>query len=466
MAAEIRSHAATASGATQPLACTPGSTEGLNASLEPRLPVASVAALIICVGSHGFQEPLRPMLSLSLPLRNLARQRARTAIAVSAISFGVIALLLAGGFIQWIFWAMRESAIASQLGHIQVMRPGYLANGQADPYRYLLPGGSPVLKTIEDLPDVKVVAPRLSFSGLISHGDTTISFLGNGVEPSKEAALSRGVHVVRGKPMAPDSTGILLGEGLAANLGVAPGDTVVLLATPQGGGINAVQTQVRGLFYTASKEYDDTALRVPIELARQLVRVQGAQRWLVLLDRTDETSAVLHELRQRFPEASSRLKFVPWYDLADFYRKTVRLFSRQMDVVWAIIALIIALSISNTMIRGVLERTGEIGTLMALGTRRRSILWLFLAEGTLLGLIGAVVGVGIGIALAHGISAVGIPMPPAPGMSRGFTGAIRITGPLVGSGIVLAVGTTAAASIYPAWKASRLVIVDALRHNR
>ncbi|MEJ2646624.1 MAG: ABC transporter permease, partial [Gammaproteobacteria bacterium] len=62
------------------------------------------------------------MLDLSLPLRNLARQRARTAIAVSAISFGVIALLLAGGFIQWIFWAMRESTIASQLGHIQVMK--------------------------------------------------------------------------------------------------------------------------------------------------------------------------------------------------------------------------------------------------------------------------------------------------------------------------------------------------------
>ncbi|MGA7800603.1 MAG: ABC transporter permease [Gammaproteobacteria bacterium] len=407
------------------------------------------------------------MLNLSLPLRNLARQRARTAIAVSAIGFGVIALLLAGGFIQWIFWAMRESAIASQLGHIQVVRPGYLANGQADPYRYLLPGDSPVFKAIEGMPDVKVVAPRLSFSGLISHGDTTVSFLGEGVDPAKEAVLSRDLHVGRGQPMAPgDAHGILLGEGLAANLGVGPGDTVVLLATPEGGGINAVQAQVRGLFYTASKDYDDTVLRVPIQLARQLVRAQGAHRWLILLDRTDQTDAVLQQLRQRFPEHSSGLRFVPWYDLADFYRKTVTLFSRQMDVVWAIIALIIALSISNTMIRSVLERTGEIGTLMALGTRRSGILWLFLAEGTLLGLLGGALGVGLGVALAHGISAVGIPMPPAPGMSRGFTGAIRITGSLVGSGILLAVGTTVVATLYPAWKASRLVIVDALRHNR
>jgi putative ABC transport system permease protein len=407
------------------------------------------------------------MLDLSLPLRNLARQRARTAIAVSAISFGVIALLLAGGFIQWIFWAMRESTIASQLGHIQVMKPGYLANGQADPYRYLLPENSSVFKDIEGMPDVEVVAPRLSFSGLISHGDTTVSFLGEGVDPEKEAQLSADLHVTAGHAMSSrHARGILVGQGLAANLGVSPGDTVVLLATPQGGGINAVQVQVRGVFASSYKSYNDTVIRVPIVTARELLRVKGAHRWLILLKHTDETDTVLGRLRERFPQSSSGLKFVPWYDLADFYRKTVRLFSRQMDVVWGIIALIIALSISNTMIRGVLERTGEIGTLMALGTPRKSILWLFLAEGSLLGLIGGALGVGIGVALAHGISTVGIPMPPAPGMSHGFTGAIRITAPLVGSGILLAVGATVAASLYPAWKASRLVIVDALRHNR
>jgi len=407
------------------------------------------------------------MPNISLPIRNLVRQKTRTAIAVSAIGFGVVSLLLAGGFIQWIFWAMREAAVYSQLGHIQVVRPGYLANGQAEPYRYLLPAHSSALESIRRMPYVKVVTPQLSFSGLVSHGDTTISFLGVGVDPEKDAPLTRELHIIRGQSLSPgDRNGIVLGDGLAASLGVVPGDTVVLLATPEGGGINAVQVHVRGLFYTASKEYDDTALRVPIHLVRQLLRVNGAHRWLILLDHTDETNTVLHRLRERFPQASSGLKFVPWYDLADFYRKTVRLFSRQMEVVWVIIALIIALSISNTMIRGVLERTGEIGTLMALGTRRKSILWLFLAEGTLLGVIGGVLGVGIGVALAHGISAVGIPMPPAPGMSRGFTGAIRITAPLVGSGMLLAVGTTVVASFYPAWKASRLVIVDALRHNR
>ncbi|HKK14188.1 MAG TPA: FtsX-like permease family protein [Gammaproteobacteria bacterium] len=407
------------------------------------------------------------MLQLAFSARNLLRHRARTGIAVSAIGFGVIALLLAGGFIQWILFAMRQSAIESELGHIQVVRPGYLANGRADPFRYLLPGQSPELAAIRAMPHVKVVTPRLAFSGLISHGDTTVSFLGQGVDPVREAQLSKEVHISSGENLGkPGAADVLLGEGLAANLGVKPGDKVVMLVTPRGGGINAVEARVRGLFYTASKAYGDTVARLPIHLARQLLRVKGSHRWVILLDRTDNTDALLHRLRQRFPASSSHLQFVPWYQLADFYNKTHALFSRQMRVVWVIIAAIIVLSISNTMVRSVLERTGEIGTLMALGTRRSRILVQFLSEGLLLGLVGGLLGVGLGLALAHIISAVGIPMPPAPGMARGFTGHIRVTGALVGGAFAMAAVTTLVASLYPAWKASRVPVVDALRHNR
>ena len=73
---------------------------------------------------------------------------------------------------------------------------------------------------------------------------------------------------------------------------------------------------------------------------------------------------------------------------------------------------------------------------------------------------------GMGVALAVGISAVGIPMPAPPGSDTGFTGEIRLTAALVLGAFVLAVVVTALASVYPAWKASRLEVVNALRHNR
>ena len=78
------------------------------------------------------------MSDLFLAWRNLLRNRRRTLIALGTLVFGVVAMLLAGGFIEWIFWAMRESTIESRLGHIQVVRPGYFEAGAAEPFSHLL----------------------------------------------------------------------------------------------------------------------------------------------------------------------------------------------------------------------------------------------------------------------------------------------------------------------------------------
>jgi putative ABC transport system permease protein len=157
---------------------------------------------------------------------------------------------------------------------------------------------------------------------------------------------------------------------------------------------------------------------------------------------------------------------VPWYDLADFYNKTVELFSKQVNVMKLIIALIIVLSISNTQTMSVLERTSEIGTSMALGVTRAQTLRRFLMEALVIGVVGGLIGLGLGMILAKLISIVGIPMPPPPGMARGLTGQIRVTWGLAGDALALALSTTLLAGIYPAWKASRMLIVDALRHGR
>ena len=407
------------------------------------------------------------MLSLALPFRNLLRQRGRASLAVASLAGGVIALLMAGGFMEWIFWAMRVATIESRLGNVQVVRAGYTQSGLADPYAYLLPDHSAELTYLERLPQVRVVAPRLNFSGLVSHGDQTVSFIGEGVEPTRETALSSWLRVTAGRSLAEGADEVFMGEGLAASLGVRPGDSVVLLATPQGGGMQAVEVRICGLFYSATKAYDDAALRVPLALAQKLLRTHGAHQWVVLLKNTDDTEAVVKALRARYRQSGAGFEVLPWYDLADSYKKTVTLFSRQMRVLWLMIALVIVLGISTVLIRGVIERTGEIGTLLALGMRRRQVLGLFMMEGALLGLIGATLGVLIGLLLAWGISALGgIPMPPPPGMNRGFTGQILITLPLLAQAVALALGTALLASVYPAFKASRMNIVDALRHHR
>ncbi len=412
---------------------------------------------------------LRLMISLlsdfRLATRNLRRNKQRTLVATLTVAFGIVAFLLAGGFIAWVFEQMREDTIHSQLGHIQIVRPGYFEKGIADPYAFLLPDRSSEQQVVEKIPGFKSLAPRLAFSGLISHGDTTIAFIGDGVDPELEKPISSQVVIVSGNDLASaNESAVILGEGLAKSMGVKAGDVVVLLATAANGSASAVEVKVAGTFATTTKDYDDSALRLPIQVARKLMKVRGATSWVVLLDKTERTAEGAKQLAAELP--ADKFEIVPWSLLADFYNKTVVLFSKQVSVVKFIIGLIIVLTISNTQMMSVLERTTEIGTSLAIGQRRNTVMRMFVAEGVLIGITGGVLGVVLGYVFAYFISAIGIPMPPPPGMARGFLGQILVVPQLAFDALILALVTTFLASVMPAWKASRMNIVDALRHNQ
>jgi putative ABC transport system permease protein len=401
---------------------------------------------------------------LKLAARDLTRNHARTLISLSAIAFGVVALLLAGGFVEWIFWAMREDAIRTGTGHLQVSRPGFRDAGFADPNRFLLPESGAEFAVVRGAPHVQVVGERLILSGLVSSGETTIAFSGEAGDPTAERTLSADLQVDGENLDAADRAGVLLGRGLAKALAVHRGDTVRFLVTIPGGGINAVEARVRGIFTTEVKAYDDSAARLPIALARDLLRIKGSHAWVMALTGTERTDETLSYLRARLP--SDRFELKSWFELSDFYRKSVTLLSRQVAVVTLFIGVIIVLSISNTLMMSVLERTAEIGTILTMGTRPRKVLQLFILQGFLLGAIGAIIGLVVGFLLAQIISYVGIPMPPPPGRDTAFSAEIILTAKLALWSTVMAVVAATLASLYPAWKASRLPIVDALRHNR
>jgi len=149
-----------------------------------------------------------------LALRNIMRQKRRSIIALGAVALGIAALLLADGFIHWIAWDMREKTIHSQLGHLQIVKPGYFETGKADPYRFLFPDdlAAQLSKnfTLDDGLPIKAIVPRLSFSGLLSHGDATISFIGEGVDPGEQSYFSNALQIVSGQHLATDDPNRLI----------------------------------------------------------------------------------------------------------------------------------------------------------------------------------------------------------------------------------------------------------------
>ena len=137
------------------------------------------------------------MSEFRIAFRNLWRQPVRSAIAISAIFFGVLALMLGGGFIEWIFWAMREATVYSKLGHIQIAKVGYFSQAQEEPSAFVIPSDAKDLAQLPNIPHVRLVTSRLTFNGLASHKETTTSFIAEGVEPEKEQSVSHLLHIVK-----------------------------------------------------------------------------------------------------------------------------------------------------------------------------------------------------------------------------------------------------------------------------
>nr|WP_319393007.1 FtsX-like permease family protein [uncultured Desulfobacter sp.] len=411
-------------------------------------------------------------ISLKLALRNVFRNRIRSLITLAAIAFGGVSIIIAGGFFEDTFMQMREGVIHSHLGHIQIYKEGYNDHGSSAPFDYLIEDPEDITGELTAIEHVKLITPRISFSGMISTGDNTVAVFCQGIDPEGELILNKidtikssdtglaiqsGANLVKG-----DEFEVILGRGLAKNIGAKPGDSLVLLTNTVGGSLNAFDLNVKGIFYTASKEFDDRALRLPMHIAQQLIRTKGIQTLVVLLDRTENTQTVKQQVLKTIKGMGLEIK--TWNQLADFYNKTVELYGRQFFVLKLIITIIVILSIFNTINMAIWERTREIGTIMAMGYKKTDILKLFLTEGLILGFFGGIAGIAMGAGLAWGISFIGIPMPPPPGATVGWTAFIKVVPALLISSMVISVSAALVSSFYPAFKASNLNITDALRH--
>jgi len=401
---------------------------------------------------------------LKLAWRNTLRHRGRTALTLSVIISGVVGIILSGGFVEDIYVQLREATIHSQLGHIQVYKTGYHEHGAANPYKYLIETPAEVSKRAEGTPNVEDVMARLSFTSVINNGRTDTAILGEGIEPDKEARLGSLVTITAGRQLtSADRFGILLGEGVAHATKLKPGDHATLLLNTAEGALNSLDFDVVGVFRTFSKEYDARAVRISLQAAQELLAVSSVNVIVLSLKQTEATDGVAKFLKDQLDP--NRYEVKTWRELADFYDKTVALYQRQFAVLQGIILVAVLLSVANSVNMSVFERTGEFGTLMALGNRSAEVFRLVLTENALLGLLGGVAGVLLGVLAGWAISAIGIPMPPPPNSNIGYTAAIRITLGDLGMGFLIGVAATVLAALLPARRVAHIPVVEALRQN-
>lgn len=398
---------------------------------------------------------------IKLALRNVFRQRVRSTMTIAAIVFGVLSLIISGGFVQDIYVQLGESIIRTQTGHIQVYRDGYLERGTRQPERYLIDKPESLVRKIESLPGIRDVGLRLSFSGLLNNGRRDLAVLGEGVEPENELHAGQYLSIVEGRHLSEsDVFGAMIGQGVARSLGLKAGDQFTVVANSIQGSLNTIDLEVVGVFQSFSKDYDARAIRMSLRAAQDLMYSDSANALVITLENTEDTDRAHHTIKNAI---DAQFEVSNWKTLSDFYANTVALYERQFGVLRLIILLMVILSVTNTVNMSVVERFGEFGTMQAMGNKPWLVAGLILTENTLLGLIGGLLGIIIGCLAALGISAIGISMPPPPNSNLGYTAEIRLVTADVLTAFGIGLAATVLAAVIPARRVARTSIIDALQ---
>jgi putative ABC transport system permease protein len=358
---------------------------------------------------------------------------------------------------------LREATIHSSLGHLQIARAGYFERGTQRPLAFVIDDPDAIESRIARSPGVLVAARRLNFFGLMNTGRGEVPIVGEGTQPDKEAQLDASLSILSGRKLtARDDFDVIVGEGLAAAMKVHVGDVVNLVTSTREGALNTLEFKIAGIFRTLSREYDARAVRVPLRAAQELLDTRGVTAIVVLLSDTDQTVSAAARISGSLPRG---YEVKTWQQLADFYNATAAFYRRQFAVLQLIIVVLVLLGVANTVNMTLFERASEFGIIRALGRRSRDVFGLAVLETSLLGAVGAVLGVVLGISLALAISAIGIPMPPPPNSEAGFLAGIRIVPLTVLTALALGVLSSIAASLLPARKVARMPVVESLRRS-
>jgi putative ABC transport system permease protein len=406
------------------------------------------------------------MSAFALAWRSLFRQKRRSLLMIAVVAFGFASFALAGGFIAQSFEALREGTIRS-VGQLQIVDRRAIGRAEEATLEFGIPDAKRARAAAASQPGVAAVLPRIDFVGLATVGARSIPFLGVGVDPAPESAatLASGL-VVAGKYLSGDGgEGVVLGTGLAAALEVKVGDRVTLLATTPDGSLNAADGVVAGLVDVKIKELNDRYLAAGQGLVERLLQSEGKISKLVLFLKPDADEAKTAAALEKAMKASGYdVAVLRWQDLAVFYGQVRLLYVGIFGFVGAVLVTIVILSAAIVMTMAVTERTREIGTLRALGTRPAGILWMFLAEGVLIAAAGCVAGTVMALLIRAVLNASGIMLPPPPGASSGTVLHVNFYALAYLAGLLAMLATMTIAAFFPARRASRIPIVDALTH--
>ena len=399
-----------------------------------------------------------------LAWRNVWRNGRRAAIVATAVAVGIAGVVLSMAINFGMIFQMIETAISTDLGHVQLHARGFQDDPGLD--RLLRDGGRGGIEALEGLAEVRAWAPRIRSEGLISSARASAGVRVLAVDPAREARItSLADSIVEGEYLDGARRRLVMGEALAERLHVEVGAKVVVSATDARGDLAGEAFRVAGLFRTASLELDRSTVYVRLDEGQRLFHVGDTISELVAVARSREAiPRVQSALRERLGDD---VEVLSWGELAPVLEYFVEIFEQMAWIVYAAVFVAMAFGIANVLLMAVFERTREIGVLRAVGMSGPRVVGMVALESVLLTLVGLVAGFALtglglfalrdGIDLSRwgqGLNAMGVPTTIVP--------IVRLADFTTPS--VVALVTALLAGLWPAVRASRARPAEALRH--
>ncbi|HLF10054.1 MAG TPA: ABC transporter permease, partial [Gammaproteobacteria bacterium] len=403
-----------------------------------------------------------------LALRNLRRHARRTFITLAAVAVGLAGIIFLWGYVDGTNRQMIDNTTSYLTGYVQVHQRGYHDDPTLD-LAFGEPGG--VAARVAAQPTVTAVAPRIEGEALASGPDKTRGALVVGVDPRYEQNITTLARAIKEGAYLDlnDPRGIVVGDRMAELLQVRVGGEVALVTQAADGSVGAARYRVRGIYDSGLDMIDSMYVFLTLPAAQELYALEGRATTLAL--KLSDIDAVPRTVPALSNELGDRFEVVGWRRLAPSMAGSVDFHEMLADIILFVVFVIVTFGIANTILMGVLERTHELGVMMALGTGRAQVARVVFYEALLLGAMGIVLGILLGAAIVAYFGSRGIDlrqyakaMELMPGLTGVVYPSVRVAHVAWLATLVLI--ATLAASVYPAVKAARLTPVEAIYGTR
>lgn len=405
------------------------------------------------------------MTFLKIAWRNIIRNKKRSLITISAVGFGLGALIFIWSFVEGAHFQMIDNYTSLLSGHVQIHADGFHQRQKLETNidNYLT-----LLNEVRQRPEVVAAAPRIRAVGLVSSAESSTGAAIYGVNVNAEKQVGKlSERIKPGRFLDPgEPKEIVVGKIIAENLNLQVGNKVVIMSQATDGSIASGAYVICGLIDTGATEIDSGLVMISHAAAEDLFVMQGHTSEIALKTRHAGKSV---RTAKNIAAALARrdLEVLSWQQISPMLEQWIEFDNAFIWIIVIVVMIIVAIGILNTVLMGVLERTREFGILLALGTRQEQILVMVAWESVFLGVIGSVCGLLLGTGLAVYFGANGIDLSVfTTALNTFYMDAViypRLDLSQVTVSVVLVLITSVVVSLYPAWHAANLKPMEAIR---